>query len=305
MFSIARSNLVQLELPILNKHNIKLFIKRDDLIHPIVSGNKWRKLKYNIELLKNNKKEGVLTFGGAFSNHLVATAFACKEAGLKSIGIVRGEELNANSNATLKQCAALGMDLVFVDRMTYELRHDKNYHEELSYTYENYFIIPEGGANYYGMLGCQEILKEIDVPYDALVVAQGTATTSVGLLLGLHSNADLWVAPALKGYDSINEMKTLLRNAAFSDEIIEDYLPKVNILNRLDLGSYGKWDKNLEDFILDFFQQTQIPLDVVYTAKAMRQLLEEISKGTFNDQQIVFIHTGGLQGNPDCLNFIV
>lgn len=195
------------------------------------------------------------------------------------------------------------MKLVFVDRMTYELRYDKMYHEELTYEYENYYIIPEGGANYYGVLGCQELMNEIDIHYDAIVVAQGTSTTSVGILIGLKNNADLWVAPAMKGYDAIGEMKKIMYASTFSDEIIEDYLPKVNVLNALDLGAYGKWSNELALFILDFYEQTKIPLDVIYTGKAMCQLFHEIKQGTFDGKDIVFIHTGGLQGNPENLIF--
>ena len=132
LYSTEKSVLQIIDDEILKMHNVRVFVKRDDLIDAEVSGNKWRKLKFNIEQVNVLKKEGILTFGGAFSNHLVATASACNKAKIKSVGIVRGEELNENSNDTLKKCHELGMHLKFVSREEYRLRNDKLYHNDLS-----------------------------------------------------------------------------------------------------------------------------------------------------------------------------
>ena len=142
MYESSRIDTVNWQTP--NGDDIKLYVKRDDLIHPIVSGNKWRKLQFSIAEAKNAGQDTLLTFGGAYSNHIVATAFACKDVGLKSIGIIRGDELNPDSNETLRQAKNFGMDLVFVDRETYEWRHERSYHQELWELYGSFYLVPEG-----------------------------------------------------------------------------------------------------------------------------------------------------------------
>jgi len=137
----------------LNTQTLNLFIKRDDLIHPVISGNKWRKLKYNILYAQRNQVEGIITFGGAYSNHLIATALAAKISQLKCVGIVRGEELSYHSNTILSYCTSLGADLTFVSRKEYALRDETIYKQQLLTTYKNYLIIPEGGRNYHGIGG--------------------------------------------------------------------------------------------------------------------------------------------------------
>lgn len=279
-----------------NTNGNRLFIKRDDLIHSEVSGNKWRKLKYNIERAIQMKNEGILTFGGAYSNHLVATAAACSLAGLRSIGFVRGDELNAESNDTLKRCAGYGMELHFVTRSEYEFRNEKAYHEELSIRFPNQFIVPEGGANYLGMIGCQEIWREVDQDFDLVVVAQGTTTTSAGLLLGMPENTQLWVVPVLKGFRSKDEMISLFSKTGIDQEMISEIMERVEVKDEFHFGGYGKYTDELIDFIEEFYGLTQIPLDPVYTAKAMFALVHELKTKEIENKKILFIHTGGLQG---------
>ncbi|MBL4861862.1 MAG: pyridoxal-phosphate dependent enzyme, partial [Crocinitomicaceae bacterium] len=238
----------------LDSRNIKLFIKRDDLLHHDISGNKWRKLKYNVERCRQNKNSGILTFGGAYSNHLIATAVACDVAGIKSIGIVRGDELNHESNSTLQRCHQFGMKLIFVNREEYKLRYERSYHAHLLISNPNYLIVEEGGANYYGMIGCQEILKEIKEPFDHLFVAQGTTTTSCGLGLGLLPHQQLHVVPALKGFDSKAEMKTLLMKSGFANEVVKELLDKTTVYPAYHFGGYGKYTKELLLFIQKFYQ---------------------------------------------------
>lgn len=296
LYSVEKSILQEVNLPILSEHHIQLYIKRDDLIDDEVSGNKWRKLKYNIDHLIVNKREGVLTFGGAFSNHLVATAAACHKAGVKSIGIVRGEELNETSNSTLQRCAEYGMQLVFVPRNEYDLRNERIYKEDLALEYPNYHIVPEGGANFYGMIGCQELMNEIKVDYQHVFVAQGTTATSSGILLGLKSNAKLHVVPVLKGFDVNAEMKKLYSNAVFEVEMIDELFENLIIHSDYHFGGYAKYTNELLLFIKDFYQKTKIPLDPIYTGKVMFALFDEIQNGNLDNSTVVFIHTGGIQG---------
>lgn len=296
MIDLTNSILQKTEIDEFSRRGISVYIKRDDLIHPEVSGNKWRKLKYNVEVCLNGKKEGVITFGGAYSNHLLATAAACQLVGLKSVGIVRGDELNKDSNHTLKRCSELGMELKFISREEYRMIPDKSYLADLAHEYPNSHTVPEGGANYYGMIGCQEILKEIDVEFDAVFVAQGTTTTSCGLLLGLKEYQQLYAIPVLKGFDSVNEMKAIFQYSGMEKEWLEEAFSRLNILDDYHFGGYGKYDDELLNFIREFYLKYDVKLDPIYTGKAMFGLLKELDNEKWNGKTVVFIHTGGLQG---------
>ncbi len=296
MLNTNQSIVQEIEISSLKNRGISLFVKRDDLIHETISGNKWRKLKYNIESCVVKKKKGILTFGGAYSNHLIATASACHKSGIKAIGIVRGDELNAESNETLKACSMLDMELVFVSRKDYKLRIEKAFVESISIKYPNFMIVPEGGANYYGMIGCQEILKEVEVKPDHIFVAQGTTTTSCGLAMGLIDNQILHVVPALKGFNSLSEMESLYLQSGMDLDWIEQLLGKVEVYPEYHFGGYGKYNLALLNFIKEFYEKHSLKLDPVYTGKAMFALMNEIQDVSFNDSSILFIHTGGLQG---------
>jgi 1-aminocyclopropane-1-carboxylate deaminase len=285
------------EIKGINADGNGIFVKRDDLIHEVVSGNKWRKLKYNMLQAQSMQKSGILTFGGAFSNHLVATASACNSLNLKSIGIVRGDELNENSNHTLKKCHSLGMKLIFVSRENYNQKNDYDYLNSLKNEFPDFYIVPEGGANYYGMIGCQEIIKEIEQDFDHLFISQGTTTTSCGILLSLKENQTLHVIPALKGFDSLEEMRKILKQALFDTETVEELLTKVQVHPEFHFGGYGKITEELLDFMSQMSNKHQLYLDQVYTAKAFYGMLQVIENELFQNQKIIFVHTGGLQGN--------
>ena len=293
---VKRSILQEITVESFKNRGISLFIKRDDLIDTEISGNKWRKLKYNIALCESKRKEGILTFGGAYSNHLVATAAACKMAKLKSIGFVRGEELTSESNETLKRCAELGMELVFISREEYALRNDKALHETIGADYPTFQIVPEGGANYYGMVGCQEILSEIDIEVDHIFVAQGTTTTSCGLLFGSSKNQKIHVVPVLKGFDVMAEMTELFMKTGIEAEDVEEMLARVVIHGDAHHGGYGKFTPELIAFIREFYRDHGIQLDPVYTGKALFELMKSLESREFDDTTVLFIHTGGLQG---------
>ena len=296
MFDTSKSILQKLDAAIFNKHQVEVFVKRDDLIHSVVSGNKWRKLKYSIAQAIHQKCDGIFTFGGAFSNHLVATAAACQNAGLKSIGFVRGEELSSESNDTLKRCAEYGMQLVFISREEYALRNDKVYVDELKNEYPLYYCVPEGGSNYFGVIGCQEIWTEIDTQFDAVFVAQGTTTTSCGLLAGLPPSTKLHVVPVLKGFESIETMKSTLRWVLMDESFVDQLVENVLVHSDFHFGGYGKVTSELVEFIQMCSKQFNLPLDPVYTSKAFFTLYQNIISGKLDGQKILFLHTGGLQG---------
>jgi len=273
------------------------WIKRDDLIDPIVSGNKWRKLKYNLEKAKHQKSIGILTFGGAFSNHLIATAKACQLNGLKSIGIVRGDELKIDSNDTLKMCHELGMDLRFVSRSDYKKRNEYDYLYQLRDQYSQYYIVPEGGANFYGAIGCQEILQETPNDFDHIYLAGGTGTTAVGVLSAVPDKIKVHLVSALKGDFLADEVLRGLQKLSYNEaESLSSY--KQLVLNTdHHFGGYGKVNQELLDFINDFYKQTEIPLDPIYTGKAMYALMQDYNAGLISkNEKCLFIHTGGLQG---------
>jgi 1-aminocyclopropane-1-carboxylate deaminase len=295
---LKRSILQEINVQSFKKRGVSLYIKRDDLIHPEISGNKWRKLKYNIALCDSKKKDGILTFGGAYSNHLVATAAACEKANLRAVGFVRGEELNAESNSNLKRFAELGMELQFISREEYAMRNDKAYHETLGADYPSLQLVPEGGANYYGMIGCQEILSEIDTEFDHIFLAQGTTTTSCGIAFGVSSNQKVHVVPALKGYDSLEEMKMLFAKTGIDQETVSDLMERIVVHPDAHFGGYAKFTSELIGFIRDFYRVHQIKLDPIYTGKAMFELMRQLESSEFDNAKVLFIHTGGLQGIP-------
>jgi len=295
LFDTSLSIIQEIVIPSFKDRGIKLYVKRDDLIHEEVSGNKWRKLKYNLLQVEKGNYSGVFTFGGAYSNHLLATASAANRANVKSIGFVRGEELNANSNHTLKRCFELGMQLIFISREEYSLRNDKQYIDELKSEHTNFYFIPEGGSNHLGMVGCQEIWKEINQSIDEVFVAQGTTTTSCGLLLGKPTNCRLHVIPVLKGFDAYKEMLAKLNWFLFQEKVATELLEDVLIHPNFHFDGYGKFNPELLNFIQQIYQNYNIPLDPIYTAKAFYGMLEELTKSNYDNKRILFIHTGGIQ----------
>lgn len=273
------------------------WIKRDDLIDPVVSGNKWRKLKFNVAKAQQQKSKGILTFGGAFSNHLIATAKACQLHGLKSVGTVRGEELTKDSNNTLKMCAEFGMNLQFVSRSDYKKRNENDYIYQLRDQFSQYYIVPEGGANYYGAIGCQEILQETPNDYDRVFLAGGTGTTAVGLISSVPEKTKVHLVSALKGEFLGEEVLKGLQKLSFNEaQSVSSY--KQLILNtNYHFGGYGKVNQELIGFINEFYQQTNIPLDPIYTGKAMFAMIQDYHDGHICDnEKCLFIHTGGIQG---------
>jgi 1-aminocyclopropane-1-carboxylate deaminase len=276
--------------------NPELWILRDDLIHPEVSGNKWRKLKYNIAQAQGEKK-GILTFGGAFSNHIAATAAACQLLKIPCIGIIRGTQIvsqNDPNNLTIRRAQAQGMQLIFLSRSEYADR--ERVYQKMQKKFPNYYIIPEGGANAWGQLGAEEITHNLPFLPDYFVLAVGTGTTLIGILRRLQAHQKVIGISVLAPTHNMAIKKYILDNTPAhlhgQFELIEDY----------HFGGYAKKTPALSAFQLDISRQTGIPLDQVYTAKMFYAALDLIGKQYFTQQEaatckILLVHTGGLQGN--------
>ena len=271
----------------LNDLNCKLFVKRDDLIHTEISGNKIRKLKFNLKYCIDNSIAGILTYGGAYSNHLLATAAAAKLASLDCIGRVRGNELNTESNAVLKRCSELGMNLEFLERSYFSKIKDQNGVVEIGD--KSYLSIPEGGSNLNGVEGCKEIITELDEDYDYYCLAQGTTTTSIGIAQTIPENSKLIVVPVLKGFNSELEMSSIIGVDEF-----QKIKNKILILNEFHFGGYAKTDTLLNDFILDFNNQNSFEIEQTYTGKAFFALAYFLRKNNIYNKKVLFVHTGGL-----------
>jgi 1-aminocyclopropane-1-carboxylate deaminase len=268
-------------------HAICVSIKREDLIHPFVSGNKFRKLKYNLLQAKEEGQETLLTFGGAFSNHIAAVAYAGKENGFRTIGIIRGDELRdkITENPTLLFAQNCGMQLEFVSREEYRFKNEISFLENLEKQYGNFYFIPEGGTNELAIRGCQEILTEEDRDFDFVCCSAGTGGTIAGIINSALANQKVLGFPALKGDFLKDEIRIFAQNNNW--DLITDY----------HFGGYGKVNEHLIAFINQFYHKNNIPLDPIYTGKMVFGVMDLIQKGYFPDQsKILLIHTGGIQG---------
>lgn len=271
-----------------NNKDLELFVKRDDLIHKYISGNKIRKLNQNIFSFYKNKCKKIVTFGGAFSNHLLATASMCYELDIPCIGIVRGEELNAKSNFILSKCDSLGMKLEFVSRTNFS--EQKKMSGLLDKDGIPTWFVPEGGANLEGIEGCKEIVAENEEIFDYYVVAQGTTTTSIGIALALPPSAKIIVVPVLKGFNSKSEMKSVLNNVDLWN-VIKD---KIIVLDAFHFGGYAKSTNELSEFICEINQLNEMQIEEVYTGKALYALRNYLEKNAVKNKKVLFIHTGGI-----------
>ena len=271
-----------------NNKDLELFVKRDDLIHKYISGNKIRKLNQNIFSFYKNKCKKLVTFGGAFSNHLLATAALCNELSIDCVGIVRGEELNVNSNGILKKCSSLGMQLNFVSRSSFS--EQKKMSGLLVKDGIPTWFVPEGGANLEGIEGCKEIVAENEEIFDYYVVAQGTTTTSIGIALALPPSAKIIVVPVLKGFNSKSEMKSVLNNVDLWN-VIKD---KIIVLDDFHFGGYAKSTNELREFISEINQLNKMQIEEVYTGKALYALKNYLEKNFVKNKKVLFIHTGGI-----------
>lgn len=277
----------KIDLSMFSVNNASLTLRREDLIHPFVSGNKFRKLKYNIIKAKDLNQSVLLTFGGAYSNHIAAVAFAGFESGIKTIGVIRGEELAAKTdlNPTLSFAKSCGMQFHFISRSQYREKDEKEFIDNLQNRLGEFYLIPEGGTNELAVKGCEEIITSKDSEYDYICSAVGTGGTLAGIIRASNSNQKVIGFSALKGDFLISEIKkyTTKDNFLLTDEFC--------------FGGYAKIDLKLIRFINEFKEKTGIPLDPVYTGKMMYGIIELLKNKKLNENsRILAIHTGGLQG---------
>ncbi len=282
---------VKLDLPLLKAKNVELWIKREDKNHELVSGNKLRKLKYNLVEAKRLTKKRLLTFGGAYSNHIVATAAAGKEHGFETIGVIRGDELALDlkrtfaQNPSLQQAKELGMQFKFISRSKYREKENNFFIKDLKKEFTDFYLIPEGGTNNLAVKGCEEILTKEDKNFDYVACAIGTGGTISGIVNSSKEHQKVLGFPALKG--------------DFHSELIKKYTKKENWELVLDyhFGGFAKVNDELVSFLNTFYKQTAVPLDPIYTGKMLFGLLDMIKNGYFAvNTKILAIHTGGLQG---------
>lgn len=278
--------------------NYLVHVKRDDLIHPEISGNKSRKLKYNLIKAFENGCDTLITFGGAFSNHIAATAKAAQLAKLTSIGIVRGSHIDLN-NPTMRFAADCGMKLIPVPVDEYNERNNYNYHDQLKLEYPTAHIIAEGGANFEGVSGTQEIIRELKNDYDFICCAVGTGTTAAGLILSKPKQTKILCFNTFKNSDGVVDMINQKINLVLNHkETISEYATDFEIINGYSFGGYAKVDDELKNFVRQIFAKHNLPLDLVYTAKALYGLNEMINEEKIKKgSRILFYHSGGLQGN--------
>ncbi len=281
----------EVQTSMLQEKKVRVFIKREDLIHSEISGNKWRKLKYNLLAAAEQKTDTLLTFGGAYSNHILAVAAAGKEYGFKTIGVIRGEE-HLPLNPTLRHAKeTLGMHIVYMDRIAYRLKNTPEVKGKLRDAFGKFYLIPEGGTNNLAIKGCAEMLDDVKITYDYVCSSCGTGGTLAGLICSLKGKNQVLGFSALKGDFLITEVESLVAN--YSNENFINW--KIN--TNYHFGGYAKFKPELIDFINWFKKNQGIQLDPIYTGKMMFGVFDLIEKNYFKPgTTILAIHTGGLQG---------
>ena len=275
----------------INSKNIRLnsqiYLKPEYEIHPKVSGNKFRKLKYNIQDFRKSEYKGILTFGGAFSNHIAATAAAGNILGFKTLGIIRGLELakKIENNPTLKYANENGMKLEFISRDDYRKKNQSGFIKSLLRKYTEYYVIPEGGTNDLAIKGCEEILCKNDFDFDVICCSVGTGGTISGIINASNPSQKILGFPALKNSSIHKDICKFVKQSNW--KLIDNY----------HFGGYAKVSTELIEFMNNFKRKFKITLDPIYTAKMVYGVFDLIKKKVIsNDDKVLVIHTGGLQG---------
>ncbi|MDN3666087.1 1-aminocyclopropane-1-carboxylate deaminase/D-cysteine desulfhydrase [Algibacter miyuki] len=285
IFQLENSLNEQIKTP--KNSGVTLCLKREDAIHPFVSGNKYRKLKYNLIEAEKQGLKTLVTFGGAYSNHIAAVASAGQLFGFKTVGVIRGEEL-ANKivgNATLSYAQSCGMEFRFISREAYGNKTTPGFLKSLEAEFQKAYFIPEGGTNTSAIRGCEEILTPQDADFDYICCAVGTGGTISGLINSSEKSQQILGFPALKGDFLQQDISKFANQTNWS--LITDY----------HFGGYAKINPELVSFINEFKVTNNIALDPVYTGKMMFGIADLIQKNYFpKGSKILAIHTGGLQG---------
>ncbi len=294
MISYQETPIVEIHDPLIERSGVRLLIKREDMNHPFVSGNKWWKLKYNLEEALRLGHKTLLTFGGAYSNHIYATSAAAHELGLKSIGVIRGEESKV-LNRTLAFVKGKGMRLHYVSREDYRKKSESLFVEALRERFGDFYLLPEGGTNSLAIQGCSEFAKVFLAPisFDYLCLPVGTGGTMAGIVKGLEDRRRVIGFSSLKVGSFLH---TEVRNLLGTESNIR--LDNWQIETDYHFGGYGKNTPALMEFISSAWKQHHLPLDPVYTAKMMFGIYDMIARGRIESSStVLMLHTGGLQGN--------
>lgn len=272
------------------RNGVEIYVKRDDLIDEKVSGNKLFKLKQNVAFAKKEQLDTVVTFGGAFSNHIAATATYGNLSNLKTVGIIRGERPET-LNTTLLHASEQGMYLEFISRSDYRLKNEPEFIAQLKKRFPNAHIIPEGGANMLGIEGAKEILNKATDKFKYIATAMGTGTTFAGMVKGAEKSQKIIGLPIHKHDKLLDDLNAIDQNFDQINSV------KYDIINGYDFGGYAKWKPELIEFIQAIYGQFGLKLDPVYTGKALFGIFDLIDKNYFEaESKLLFIHTGGLQG---------
>lgn len=286
----AESPLQKLESKWPSSDKVEIWVKRDDLLHPIISGNKWRKLKYALLDIVAKNTSRVISFGGGYSNHLHALAYACHKLNIHFTAIVRGD-YSQNPTPMLDDINRWNTEICYVDRKTYQRRNDADYLAQLSNNNEDVVIIPEGGSQVSAATGVSEIVSELDLEFDYIVAPVGSGGTLAGLISGVtHLKTKILGIAVLKGPNYLEQqVQDLLPDIKFSDhgEILHDY----------HFGGYAKSNEQLKEFCQDFAEQASIQIEPVYSGKLFFAARDLVTRQRFpQGSRILLLHTGGLQG---------
>lgn len=277
-----------------NANNVQLWVKRDDLIHPIISGNKWRKLSHALQSAVDNQCRHIVSFGGGFSNHLHALGYCCQKLGIRLTAIVRGD-YSANPSPMLADLLNWQTDIQYVNRITYQKRTDNDYLNTLQQTYPDALIIPEGGSQQQALVGMADVIAELTQHYDYIVAPVASGGTLAGLV---YANNQQKLNSRVLGI-------AVLKGQGYLERLVSDLLPQ-SVKNPPDwqinhdyhCGGYAKSPSYLQTFCTAFFNHTQIPVEPVYSGKIFYALQQLISQNYFSENsKILALHTGGLQGN--------
>ncbi|HEX7357193.1 MAG TPA: pyridoxal-phosphate dependent enzyme [Ignavibacteriaceae bacterium] len=277
--------------PLFEQKQIRILIKREDLTDDFISGNKWYKLKYNLIEAEKLGFNTLLTFGGAYSNHIHATAAAGNKYGFKTIGVIRGEE-HLPLNPTLSSAQKNGMIIEYIDRKSYINKYDESLIKELKDKFGDFYLIPEGGSNHLAIKGCAEIIPSITTDFNFICSACGTGGTLAGLILGLDSKSFALGFSVLKGGEFLYQnVQTLL--SYYQKENLKNFLINLDY----HFGGYAKTNSSLNNFCRTFEEKHNIPIEPIYTGKMFYGIYDLIRCDFFPpESKIIAIHTGGLQG---------
>ncbi|MEN8928398.1 MAG: pyridoxal-phosphate dependent enzyme [Flavobacteriales bacterium] len=290
------SKIQRLNDPLFVTKKIQVEVLREDLNHPFIQGNKLRKLHYNLSNAKKKGNTTLLTFGGAYSNHILALAQAGFEFDFKTIGIIRGEE-TLPLNYTLRTCKELGMEIHYIDRTTYKLKNTPDFKDYLRNTYGAFYLIPEGGSNYYAVNGCMEILPPKH-DYDYICCPMGTGGTIAGITISNQNKAKVLGFSALKGGDFLKDEVLNFMNMVINDsETAEELMQCFSVISDYHCGGYAKVSEDLINFVQDFYRTHDFKWDLIYNGKMALGVYDKINTDFFPPgSKILMIHTGGLQG---------